>query len=93
MQKKDRLKMGTWFVLLNDRGECELIVSVGQNVLSGVVVQQGLWADQKGKKHLVNGSHLIVWQIWAVVRRSFPAESKLKNYDRKSQSFAPGSFL
>jgi len=38
----------------NDRGECELIVSVGETVLRGVVVSQGLWADQPGSKHNVN---------------------------------------
>jgi anaerobic selenocysteine-containing dehydrogenase len=29
----------------NDRGECELKASVGEQVLPGVVVTQGLWAD------------------------------------------------
>ncbi|MEH7156516.1 molybdopterin-containing oxidoreductase family protein [Neobacillus drentensis] len=29
----------------NERGECELKVSVGEQVLPGVVVTQGLWAD------------------------------------------------
>ncbi|WP_141431212.1 molybdopterin oxidoreductase family protein [Bacillus sp. 03113] len=38
----------------NDRGECEIIASVGDNVLPGVVVTQGLWADEKDKKQLVN---------------------------------------
>lgn len=38
----------------NDRGECELTVSVGETVLRGVVVSQGLWADQPGSKHNVN---------------------------------------
>lgn len=38
----------------NERGECELIVSAGENVLPGVVVSQGLWADVPGKKQLVN---------------------------------------
>jgi hypothetical protein len=27
---------------------------VGENVLPGVVVTQGLWADSPGSKHLVN---------------------------------------
>ncbi|MFP3416046.1 molybdopterin dinucleotide binding domain-containing protein, partial [Bacillus sp. SIMBA_074] len=36
----------------NDRGECELVVSVGENVLPGVVVSQGLWADSP--QHFVN---------------------------------------
>jgi anaerobic selenocysteine-containing dehydrogenase len=38
----------------NNRGECVLKVSVGENVLPGVVVTQGLWADSPGMKHLVN---------------------------------------
>jgi anaerobic selenocysteine-containing dehydrogenase len=38
----------------NNRGECELVVSVGENVLPGVVVSQGLWADMPGTKQLVN---------------------------------------
>jgi anaerobic selenocysteine-containing dehydrogenase len=38
----------------NDRGECELKVSVGNQVLPGAVVSQGLWSDISGKKHLVN---------------------------------------
>ncbi|TGU70408.1 molybdopterin oxidoreductase family protein, partial [Mesorhizobium sp. M00.F.Ca.ET.186.01.1.1] len=38
----------------NDRGECELVVSVGENVLPGVVVSQGLWADGPESKHYVN---------------------------------------
>lgn len=38
----------------NDRGECKLPVSIGDHVLPGVVVSQGLWSDAAGKKHLVN---------------------------------------
>ena len=38
----------------NNRGECILKVSVGENVLPGVVVTQGLWGDSPGMKHLVN---------------------------------------
>ncbi|MDE8565444.1 molybdopterin oxidoreductase family protein [Anoxybacillus rupiensis] len=38
----------------NDRGECILKVSVGEHVLPGVVVTQGLWADSPGAKRLVN---------------------------------------
>ncbi|MEB1809281.1 MAG: molybdopterin oxidoreductase family protein [Bacillaceae bacterium] len=38
----------------NDRGECELIAAVGESVLPGVVVSQGLWADLPGKKYFVN---------------------------------------
>ncbi|MEH7492818.1 molybdopterin-containing oxidoreductase family protein [Neobacillus niacini] len=38
----------------NQRGECLLKVNVGENVLPGVVVTQGLWADLGGTKQLVN---------------------------------------
>ena len=38
----------------NDRGECELTAVVGDQVLPGVVVSQGLWSDMPGKKQLVN---------------------------------------
>ncbi|MCM3163965.1 molybdopterin oxidoreductase family protein [Metabacillus litoralis] len=38
----------------NQRGECELPASVGEQVLPGVVVSQGLWSDMKGKNHMVN---------------------------------------
>ncbi|WP_438444558.1 molybdopterin-containing oxidoreductase family protein [Gorillibacterium sp. sgz5001074] len=38
----------------NRRGECELAASVGTDVLPGVVVTQGLWADRPGMKALVN---------------------------------------
>jgi anaerobic selenocysteine-containing dehydrogenase len=45
---------GTIVRIWNDRGECELTVSVGDQVLPGVVVSQGLWSDISGKKHLLN---------------------------------------
>lgn len=38
----------------NSRGECMLTVAVGEHVLPGVVVSQGLWADKAGTKQLVN---------------------------------------
>jgi anaerobic selenocysteine-containing dehydrogenase len=38
----------------NERGECELPAAVGEDVLPGVVVSQGLWADSPGSKQLVN---------------------------------------
>ncbi|QHZ47196.1 molybdopterin-containing oxidoreductase family protein [Bacillus sp. NSP9.1] len=38
----------------NDRGECVLPAAVGENVLPGVAVSQGLWADTKGENYLVN---------------------------------------
>jgi anaerobic selenocysteine-containing dehydrogenase len=38
----------------NERGEIELPASVGEDVLPGVVVSQGLWADSPGSKRLVN---------------------------------------
>ncbi|AEI39431.1 molybdopterin-containing oxidoreductase family protein [Paenibacillus mucilaginosus] len=38
----------------NARGECELTAAVGTDVLPGVAVSQGLWADGKDGKALVN---------------------------------------
>jgi anaerobic selenocysteine-containing dehydrogenase len=38
----------------NLRGECELTAAVGDDVLPGVVVSQGLWADSPEGKALVN---------------------------------------
>ncbi|MFC4811282.1 molybdopterin-containing oxidoreductase family protein [Paenibacillus sp. GCM10023250] len=38
----------------NGRGECELTAAVGEDVLPGVVVSQGLWADGKDRKAVVN---------------------------------------
>ncbi|MBP1994471.1 molybdopterin-containing oxidoreductase family protein [Paenibacillus eucommiae] len=38
----------------NHRGECRLTISVGEDVLAGVVVSQGLWADAPNGKALVN---------------------------------------
>ncbi|RKD73492.1 anaerobic selenocysteine-containing dehydrogenase [Sinobaca qinghaiensis] len=40
--------------LYNARGECRLPASVGDTVLSGVVVTQGLWADEPGMARRVN---------------------------------------
>ncbi len=37
---------GDFVRVWNHRGECELRAAVGENVLPGVVVTQGLWADQ-----------------------------------------------
>ncbi|MEX1028449.1 MAG: molybdopterin oxidoreductase family protein [Paenibacillaceae bacterium] len=38
----------------NSRGSCELTVSLGTDVLPGVVVCQGLWADAEGSSRLLN---------------------------------------
>jgi anaerobic selenocysteine-containing dehydrogenase len=38
----------------NERGECELKAAVGELVLPGVAVTQGLWADAPGTSQLVN---------------------------------------
>ncbi|WP_223594233.1 molybdopterin-containing oxidoreductase family protein [Neobacillus bataviensis] len=58
MNQKDALAAGIqdgeMVRVWNDRGECVLKVSIGENVLSGVVVSQGLWADENGTKQLVN---------------------------------------
>lgn len=45
---------GEIVLIWNDRGRCEIKAAVGENVLSGVVVTQGLWADISGTKYLVN---------------------------------------
>ncbi|MFB4163975.1 molybdopterin oxidoreductase family protein [Alteribacillus sp. JSM 102045] len=38
----------------NERGECKIAASVGENVLPGVVVSQGLWSDEEGSPRNVN---------------------------------------
>ncbi|XOK64061.1 molybdopterin-containing oxidoreductase family protein [Paenibacillus elgii] len=38
----------------NSRGSCELTASVGDDVVPGTVVSQGLWADAEGSSRLVN---------------------------------------
>ena len=48
------IKDGDQVRVWNNRGECILKVSIGEDVLPGVVVTQGLWADAPGTKHLVN---------------------------------------
>ncbi|MBB3868922.1 molybdopterin oxidoreductase family protein [Parageobacillus toebii NBRC 107807] len=48
------IKDGDQVRVWNNRGECILKVSIGEDVLPGVVVTQGLWADSPGTKHLVN---------------------------------------
>ncbi|MFV8829262.1 molybdopterin oxidoreductase family protein [Alkalihalobacterium sp. APHAB7] len=52
--EKRSIEDGDTVRVWNDRGECELIAAVGENVLPGVVVSQGLWADLPGKKYFVN---------------------------------------
>ncbi len=46
-----RIKNGDSVIVWNDRGDCELTASVGNDVLPGVLVTQGLWA---GSDHKVN---------------------------------------
>ena len=48
------IKDGDAVKIWNDRGDCVLTAAVGENVLPGVVVSQGLWADAEGKNYLVN---------------------------------------
>lgn len=48
------IKDGDLVRVWNHRGECELKAAVGENVLPGVVVTQGLWRDEPGTKQLVN---------------------------------------
>lgn len=52
--KQKGITEGDTVRIWNDRGECELVVTIGENVLPGVVVSQGLWADSPGSKHYVN---------------------------------------
>jgi len=52
--KTNGIEDGDWVEVTNDRGVCELVVSVGDTVLPGVVVSQGLWADSPDSKHFVN---------------------------------------
>ncbi|MEK3799334.1 molybdopterin oxidoreductase family protein [Peribacillus sp. FSL H8-0477] len=40
--------------IFNDRGDCLIKVVIGSNVLPGVLITQGLWADASGAKRLVN---------------------------------------
>ncbi|MGD6962407.1 molybdopterin-containing oxidoreductase family protein [Fictibacillus phosphorivorans] len=47
---KDGQKVRVW----NEQGECVLKASVGDNVLRGVAVTQGLWGADDDTKHLVN---------------------------------------
>ncbi|MFK9091802.1 molybdopterin-dependent oxidoreductase [Bacillus salipaludis] len=74
LEKKPRLHMnqldaraagiedGDMVRVWNQSGECELQVAVGENVLPGVVVTQGLWADaadssaeaSNGNRNLIN---------------------------------------
>ena len=48
------IKEGERVRIWNHRGECELKVKVGENVLPGVVVTQGLWQSADGINQLVN---------------------------------------
>lgn len=48
IQNGDRVRV--W----NSRGSCELISSVGTDVVRGSVVCQGLWSDEEGNRRLVN---------------------------------------
>jgi anaerobic selenocysteine-containing dehydrogenase len=52
--RKRGIEDGAKIRVYNDRGECVLTASVGENVLPGVAVSQGLWADEPGTKQLVN---------------------------------------
>lgn len=52
--RKQDIQDGDVVKVWNHRGECELKVSVGENVLPGVVATQGLWQNLDGTKQLVN---------------------------------------
>ncbi|MGG1396521.1 molybdopterin-dependent oxidoreductase [Bacillus salipaludis] len=51
---KEGIVDGAQVRIWNHRGECVLKVSIGENVLPGVLVTQGLWADAPETKQLVN---------------------------------------
>ncbi|MDR7072453.1 molybdopterin-containing oxidoreductase family protein [Fictibacillus barbaricus] len=48
------VKSGEQVRIWNERGECILKASVGDSVLPGVAVTQGLWGEETGAKQLVN---------------------------------------
>ncbi|MBT2687718.1 molybdopterin oxidoreductase family protein [Bacillus sp. ISL-47] len=48
------IKDGDMVRVWNVRGDCEMKAAVGENVLPGVVVSQGLWAEAPGTNQLVN---------------------------------------
>lgn len=52
--KIEKILDGEMVRVWNDRGEIVLKAAVGENVLSGVVVTQGLFANTPGTKQLVN---------------------------------------
>ena len=58
MNQKDASKRGIVegerVTVWNHRGKCELKVSLGENVLPGVVVTQGLWENRDDRNQLVN---------------------------------------
>lgn len=58
INRKDAEKLGVkdgeQVRIWNERGECILKASVGDSVLPGVAVTQGLWNAEKGRKQLVN---------------------------------------
>ncbi|PEQ87260.1 oxidoreductase [Bacillus sp. AFS006103] len=51
---KTGIEDGDMVRVWNQRGECVLKATVGENVLPGVVATQGLWADSGDTKQLVN---------------------------------------
>jgi len=48
------IKDGDIVRVWNHRGKCEMKAAVGENVLPGVAVTQGLWSDNQGAKQYVN---------------------------------------
>ncbi|MBM4761896.1 molybdopterin oxidoreductase family protein [Bacillus sp. B15-48] len=48
------IENGDMIRIWNERGECKLKATTGDNVLSGVVVTQGLWSDSTGSQRLLN---------------------------------------
>ncbi len=76
----------------NSRGKCELTASVGEQVLQGVVVSQGLWADEQGKKQLVNALTPDRLSDMGGGATFFQAVYRLKRFE-KTASIRFGCFL
>jgi anaerobic selenocysteine-containing dehydrogenase len=51
---KNGIANGDSVRIWNGRGECVLKASVGEDVLKGVLVSQGLWSEQPGTRQLIN---------------------------------------
>lgn len=52
--EREGIRDGEMVRIWNNSGECMLKVSIGDNVLTGVLVTQGLWSDALNTSQLVN---------------------------------------